>query len=43
MTMFVTSGDGVHDHLLDFSRPVTGSYYFAPSIDDLVAIGFGEA
>lgn len=41
--MFGTSGDGVHDHLLDFSRPVTGSYYFAPSIDDLAAIGFGEA
>jgi porphyrinogen peroxidase len=24
--------DGVHDHLTDFSRPVTGSLYFAPSL-----------
>jgi putative iron-dependent peroxidase len=24
--------DGVHDRLTDFSRPVTGSYYFAPSL-----------
>ncbi len=36
--MFGTSGDGVHDRLLDFSRPVTGSYYFAPSGPDLAAI-----
>lgn len=35
--MFGTSGDGVHDHLLDFSRAVTGSYYFAPSLEDLAA------
>jgi len=37
--MFGTSGDGLHDHLLDFSTPVAGSFYFAPSIDDLAAIG----
>ena len=36
--MFGTSGDGIHDHLLDFSRPVTGSYYFAPSLEDLAAV-----
>lgn len=36
--MFGTSGDGVRDHLLDFSRAVTGSYYFAPSVDDLTAV-----
>jgi putative iron-dependent peroxidase len=24
--------DGVHDRLTDFSRPVTGSFYFAPSL-----------
>jgi putative iron-dependent peroxidase len=36
--MFGTSGDGIHDHLLDFSQAVTGSYYFAPSLDDLDAI-----
>jgi putative iron-dependent peroxidase len=31
--MFGTSGDGLHDHLTDFSRPVSGAYYFAPSLD----------
>ncbi len=36
--MFGTSGDGVHDHLLDFSQAVTGSYYFAPSVEDLTAV-----
>ena len=29
--MFGVSGDGVHDRLTDYSRPVTGSYWFAPS------------
>lgn len=33
-----TSGDGVHDHLLVFTRAVTGSYYFAPSMEDMAAI-----
>ena len=28
-------GDGLHDRLLDFSRPVTGAYYFAPSLSVL--------
>ena len=37
--MFGTSGDGVHDHLLDFSRAVTGSYYFTPSLEELLALG----
>ena len=27
--------DGKHDRLLDFTRPVSGSYYFAPSLDAL--------
>jgi putative iron-dependent peroxidase len=36
--MFGTSGDGVHDRLLDFTRAVTGSYYFAPSLEDLAAV-----
>src|SRR5439155_1306802 len=31
--MFGTAGDGVHDRLIDFSRPVSGAYYFAPSIN----------
>lgn len=33
--MFGTDGDGVHDRLTDFSRPVSGAYYFAPSINAL--------
>ncbi len=37
--MFGTSGDGIHDRLLDFTRAVTGSYYFAPSVEDLAAVG----
>jgi porphyrinogen peroxidase len=24
--------DGAHDRLTDFSRPVTGAFYFAPSL-----------
>ncbi len=33
--MFGTTGDGLHDHLTDFTHPVSGSYYFAPSLDAL--------
>ena len=33
--MFGTAGDGVRDRLTDFSRPVSGAYYFAPSLDVL--------
>ncbi len=29
--MFGVSGDGVHDRLNAYSRPVTGAYWFAPS------------
>lgn len=29
--------DGTHDRLLDFSRPTSGAYYFAPSQQDLAA------
>jgi putative iron-dependent peroxidase len=36
--MFGTAGDGLHDHLTDFTRPVTGAFYFAPSLDDLDGI-----
>ena len=28
-------GDGVHDRLTEFSRPVSGAYYFAPSLNAL--------
>jgi len=30
--MFGTVADGLHDPLTDFSRPVGGAYYFAPSL-----------
>ena len=33
--MFGLSGDGVHDRLTEFSRPVSGAYYFAPSLNVL--------
>ena len=29
--------DGVRDRLTDFTRPVSGSYYFAPSLEALAA------
>lgn len=36
--MFGTAGDGVHDRLVDFTSPETGSYYFAPSLEALDAL-----
>ncbi len=30
--MFGAAGDGLHDRLTEFSRPVSGSYFFAPSL-----------
>lgn len=33
--MFGASGDGAHDRLTEFSRPVTSSYWFAPSEESL--------
>jgi putative iron-dependent peroxidase len=33
--MYGLSGDGVTDHLLRFTRPITGAYYFAPSLQAL--------
>ena len=37
--MFGTDADGVHDRITDFSRPVTGSFYFAPSLTTLAELG----
>ncbi len=37
--MFGLSGDGIHDRLLEYSRPVTGAYWFAPSTGGLDALG----
>ncbi len=33
--MIGTSSEGLHDRLTDFSRPVSGAYYFAPSLNAL--------
>jgi putative iron-dependent peroxidase len=44
--MFGTDGDGRHDRLTEFSRPVSGAYYFAPPLNLLtdlaMPIGDGE-
>jgi len=37
--MFGTDPDRIHDHLTDFSRPVSGSFYFAPSLTVLAELG----
>lgn len=34
-SMYGLTGDGVTDHLMQFSKAVTGSYWFAPSEEDL--------
>jgi putative iron-dependent peroxidase len=36
--MFGTDGDGRHDRLTDFSRPLSGAYYFAPPLNLLVEL-----
>jgi putative iron-dependent peroxidase len=38
-SIFGVSSDGVHDHLTEFSTPVSGSYWFATSATELFAIG----
>lgn len=34
-SMFGVTGDGLHDRIIEFSEPVTSSYWFAPSKRDL--------
>jgi putative iron-dependent peroxidase len=36
--MFVADAEGVYDRLVDFSTPVTGTNFFAPSLDVLEAL-----
>ncbi|HXX90242.1 MAG TPA: Dyp-type peroxidase [Acidimicrobiales bacterium] len=36
--MFGVAGDGLHDRLTDFSTPVSGAYYFVPSLESLAAL-----
>jgi putative iron-dependent peroxidase len=40
--MFGTSGDGLTDRLTDFSRPVGGACYFAPSLNALDDVAGGD-
>jgi putative iron-dependent peroxidase len=37
--MFGIDPDRVHDRITDFSRPVTGAFYFAPSLSCLAELG----
>ncbi len=37
--MMGTAGDGLHDHLMDFTRPVSGATFFAPSLKVLASLG----
>ena len=40
--VFGIDPDGRHDRLIDFSRPVSGAYYFAPSLPQLATrLGLG--
>lgn len=41
--VFGTAGDGVYDRLTDFSRPVSGAYYFAPSLTTLRTLEEADA
>jgi putative iron-dependent peroxidase len=36
--MFGAGDDGIRDRLTDFSRPVSGSFFFAPSLDALAEV-----
>jgi deferrochelatase/peroxidase EfeB len=36
--MIGTSGDGLYDHLLDFSQAVSGANFFAPSLEVLKSL-----
>jgi porphyrinogen peroxidase len=40
--MFGTAGDGLHDHLTDFTKPVSCAYYFAPSLDAIANLSDKE-
>jgi putative iron-dependent peroxidase len=37
--MMGTAGDGVYDHLMDFSQAVSGANFFAPSLEVLRSLG----
>lgn len=37
--MMGAGGDGLHDHLMDYTRAVSGAHFFAPSLEILQALG----
>lgn len=37
--MLGASGDGLHDHLMDYTRAVSGATFFAPSLQTLKSLG----
>jgi putative iron-dependent peroxidase len=37
--MMGTSGDGFHDHLMDYTQAVSGANFFAPSLEVLKSLG----
>jgi putative iron-dependent peroxidase len=37
--MMGTSGDGLHDHLMDYTTAVSSATFFAPSLDMLKSLG----
>lgn len=37
--MLGTSGDGFHDHLMDYTQAVSGAHFFAPSLEVLKSLG----
>ncbi len=37
--MMGTAGDGLHDHLMDCTRAVSGATFFAPSLEVLKSLG----
>lgn len=39
--MFGAWHDGLHDRLIEYSRPVSGSYWFVPSVEDLAKVTHG--
>lgn len=41
--MFGTSGDGMHDRLMEFTKAVSGANFFAPSIQTLRALAAARA
>lgn len=40
--MYGNDADGLHDRLMDFTTPVSGAFYFAPSLDALSGILPGD-